>query len=101
MPGVCALCVVRCAPVWLTPQLLEQRKRGVLMQQQIDRVSSELVGWRWDERVRAPPLDRMLEVMREFVQQHGRLPRQTEVGWHVGKACEPMVIPCMDGWAVQ
>ena len=59
-------------------QLMEQRRRGVLTQQQIDHVSNTLRGWRWDARVRAPPLNEMIQLLQDFVQQHGRLPRQYE-----------------------
>ncbi|KAF6258176.1 hypothetical protein COO60DRAFT_1639326 [Scenedesmus sp. NREL 46B-D3] len=61
-------------------QLMGQRKRGVLTLQQIDHVSAALHGWRWDKRVRAPPLDEMIQLLQHFVQRHGRLPRQHEVG---------------------
>jgi hypothetical protein len=66
-----------CLPAVL--QLMEQRRRGVLTQQQIDHVSATLQGWRWDARVRAPPLNEMIQLLQDFVQQHGRLPRQYEV----------------------
>jgi hypothetical protein len=62
-----------------TPQLAEQRKRGVLTNKQIQRVAAELPGWRWDSRVRAPPLDKVLLLLVQFHAAHGRLPRQTEV----------------------
>eukprot|EP00775_Hariotina_reticulata_P004740 gene4740-4990_t len=59
-------------------QLQDQRKRGVLTQQQMDLVSNVLPGWKWDPRVRAPPLNAMIQILQEYVQQHGHLPKQTE-----------------------
>uniref|UniRef100_A0A383VYY7 Helicase-associated domain-containing protein n=1 Tax=Tetradesmus obliquus TaxID=3088 RepID=A0A383VYY7_TETOB len=71
-------------------QLMEQRRRGVLTQQQIDHVSNTLRGWRWDARVRAPPLNEMIQLLQDFVQRHGRLPRQYERlpnGFLLGEWC--------------
>jgi hypothetical protein len=64
---------------FLPLQLSDQRRRGVLTQQQIEHVSACLAGWSWDARVKAPPLNEMIALLQDFVQQHGRLPRQYEV----------------------
>lgn len=82
MPSVA--CNAPAAACFMLLQLMEQRRRGVLTQQQIDHVSNTLRGWRWDARVRAPPLNEMIQLLQDFVQQQGRLPRQYEVRVCVG-----------------
>lgn len=60
-------------------QMYDLRKRGLLTSQQIEQLNSCLPVWKWDSRVRAPPLDVLLQNLQEFSQQHGRLPKQHEV----------------------